>query len=826
MKAMAKKATDSPDSSAAKGRKKPPWVVCSEGIRQRFLRGMVTHDLVQRGLPFDDAYAVARTLRDRLDGREEVTTSEIRDLIREEIEGMFGPDVSARMGEAVKQPPSRQVIYHGEQQPFSRGLLARSIYAAGLNLDRAYRLVTELEKELQEEGVGTLHSYEVARRVGDLLERLEGVAAARRYRLVRRIHRLPRPLVVYLGGASGTGKSTLALELAPLLRIYRINATDTIRQVMRMVFSPAILPALHSSSFEVAAPHDQGMPDVPPGHPRDPEFPQRLIATVQEQSTRVCVGVRAVVERAIAENMSIVVEGVHLYPPQVPFADLEGAAFQVPIVLGTLNEEVHRARFLHRSRAGGRLAERYVESFPAIRVVHDYLLQQAELHDTPLIDNSHGDPPVVWTLRLITGLLQRQLPSLATPSLDDDGKIVPTLLLTIDSLADRPVEALGGKTPLQAAETPTLDRLAREGQVGLSDPVSPGVVSDMASGSLALFGHSPMSMKRGPIEAMGAGIQLSAGDIALRANLANLDGKGRVVDRRAALAPGDVTVLAEALDKMSLQPDVEVRVKPTREHRLAIVLRGEGLSSEIQGSDPGESEKLKDPFTPRPLDSDDPRAVHTAELLHAFEEKAKRILRKHPVNRAREKEGKSPANAVLTRGAGRAHRLLPLEHAGIPLRVTCVSGDRTTLALATWLGAETVNKNGMTGGLDTALDAKFAAAAEGLTRSDLVVLHVRGADVAARDRKPKRKVAFLQSVDRQLSKFMKHFDKPLRVAVASDHATLSESGEDVADPLPVLIWGEGIAKDDVSRFDEEAVAGGQLERFPLQLLLGKLFDVT
>ena len=132
--------------------------------------------------------------------------------------------------------------------------------------------------------------------------------------MVRRIGRLPRPLVIYLAGTAGTGKSTLALELAPLLRIYRINATDTIRQVMRMVFSPAILPGLHRSSFEARG----------EGQRLDwGEAHGGVLSSFEEQAIRVCVGVRAVVERALVENMSIIVEGAHLIPPLVPFADLE-----------------------------------------------------------------------------------------------------------------------------------------------------------------------------------------------------------------------------------------------------------------------------------------------------------------------------------------------------------------------------------------------------------------------------------------------------------------------------------------------------------------------
>ncbi|HSF19121.1 MAG TPA: hypothetical protein VLK65_26580 [Vicinamibacteria bacterium] len=824
---MAKKSQSEKDGESKAGRKSP-WVVSSEGGRQRFLRGMITHDLVQRGLSFDDAYAAAKAVRDRLEDRKEVTTSEIRELIGEQLEKRASRGLVAALSDPVRAAPLPQVIYHGQPQPFSRGLLARSMYAAGLTLDRAYRLVTELERKLKEEGVSVLTSHEVARRVGELLARMEGEDRARRYRLVRRVHRLPRPLVIYVGGASGTGKSTLALELAPLLRIYRINATDTIRQVMRMVFSKAILPELHASSFEVAAALDELPSELPRGHPRDPAYRQRLIATFEKQATRVCVGVRAVVERAIAENMSILVEGVHLYPPLIPFADLEKEVYQVTLMLGTLNEEAHRSRFLLRSRTGGRLAERYVESFPSIRAIHDFLIQQAEIHDIALLDNSNGEPPVVRSLRLVTGLLERRLPSLARS--EPAERMTPTLLLAIDGLADRPVAELGGRTPLQAASTPTLDRLVREGQGGLADPVGPGIVSDMASGILALFGHSPISMKRGPIEAMGAGIRLSPGDVAVRGNFALLDAEGNVVNRRALLESEEVQKLAKALDRMPLPrkiaKGVEVRVKPAGEHRLAIVLRGEGLSSEIRGSDPGESSTPVPPRAPTALAPNDPRAVFTAKLLGLFERETRRILEKHSVNVSRKSESTPLANAILTRGAGRAHRLLPLEHAGIPLRLTCVSGDQTMLALAAWLGADAVTKDGTTENLGSDLEGKLSAAAEALGRCDLVVVHLRGAHVAARERRPDRKVAFLEAVDRHLARFLEQHRGPLRVAVASDHATLSETGEDVADPLPVLIWGEGIEPDDVQAFDEKSVATGQLGRFPLQLLLGNLFELT
>ena len=826
---MAKK-QDARPSGEEKGRRKQLMVVGSKGIQQRFLRGMITRDLVHRGLGFDDAYAVARAVRDDLSDREEVTTSEIRDLVGACLEKMFGSDMPERLASPGRPISEIRVVYEGQEQPFSRGLLARSVYAAGIDLDRAYGLLAELEAELRSEGVKRLEAGEIARRVGDLLESQEGSEAARRYRTVRRIGRLPRPLVLYIGGASGTGKSTLALELAPLLRIYRINATDTIRQVMRMVFTRSILPAIHSSSFEVAPLSEPGAAELGAFSPGDPEFAPRVIASYEEQAVRVTVGIRAVVERAIAENLSIIVEGVHVHPALVPFADLEGSAYQVPLILASLSEESHRSRFLTRSRTGGRRAEHYLENFPSIRAIHDHIMQEAERRDVPVLDNPAGDPPVVPTLQLVTGTLERTSPNLGLADWQEMRPSAPTLLLVIDGLADRAVRALGGRTPLQAAETPTFDRLAREGQCGLADPVAPGVVADTAAGSLALFGQSPLALKRGPTEALGAGLPLHPGDIALRGNFASLDEDGRVIDRRAGRIRQGADQLAAAIDRLplpgGLSSEVEVLVGAGTEHRLGIVLRGRGLSSAILGSDPGEGALPSAALIPRPEDPEDPRAVYTANMLALFEQQARLVLVDHAVNRRRVEEGLPPANAILTRGAGRIHRLLPLEEAGTPLRLCCIGGDRTVLGLARWAGARTVTGPEMTANLDTDLARKFDVAHQELRRSDLVILHLKGADIAAHDQRPDLKVSFLEAVDQQLASLLSGVTGPLRVAVASDHATLSESGQHAADPLPVLIWGEGVEADGVETYDEQSAGSGQLQRFPLQLLLSRLYKLS
>jgi 2,3-bisphosphoglycerate-independent phosphoglycerate mutase len=791
---------------------------------------MITHDLVQRGLAFDEGYAMASAIRDELGGREEVTTAELRSLIDARLVSTLGPEAAAALlAPSSPSAPELQVLRPGESQPFSRGILARSIHAAGLEIERAYELIALLFSQLQAEGTQEIASGEIARRTAALLEQREGAAVARRYRLVRRIRRLPRPLVIYVGGASGTGKSTLSLELAPMLRIYRINATDTIRQVMRMVFTPSILPALHSSSFEVAMGGSAaGLGDR--ASPGDPSFAEQLIATYREQATRVCVGVRAVVERAVAERMSILVEGVHLYPGLIPFPDLEGAVYQVPLFLATLDEEVHRSHFAGRSRHPHRGAERYLESFPNIRLIHDQILEMVDQANLPLLDTSEEETSVSRALRIVTSVLQRKIPSDSRGEWTARMPAAPTLLLYIDGLADRPNRALGTRTPLQAARIPTLDRLAAEGRSGLADAVAPGVVPDTASGTLALLGQSPRALKRGPVEAAGAGLKLQPGDIALRGNFATLAEDGHLLDRRAGRIREGAADLAKALDLLPMprqHREVEVRVRAGTEHRLAIVLRADGLSSAILGSDPGDGATPAKLPAPRPLDPGDEAAERTATLLAIFEQRAREVLADHPVNQARKKAGLAPANAVITRGAGRPHRLVPLEPDGIPLGVVCISGDRTVLGLAQLVGADRLtDPDRMTANLDTDLEAKFDAALRALRGNELVILHVKGADIAAHDRRPDLKVGFLERLDQELKRFLEKHEGPLRIAIASDHATLSEVGQHASDPLPVLIWGSGIEPDGVQSFDEKSASAGSMGRFPLQMLMGRLFDLS
>lgn len=198
------------------------------------------------------------------------------------------------------------------------------------------------------------------------------------------LERLPVPLVVMLGGATGTGKSSIATELAYRLGVIRVTSTDVVRQTMRAFFSPEFMPSIHQSSFQAGA-----AMEVPDGSEQDIRLHGFL-----EQTRNVLVGVKALVGRAIEEGYSMVVEGVHLVPGLVPI-ELPGALVCHTLVAISEPEE-HASHFWIRDVVSGgvRPVAKYLDALEAIRAIQDYLVAQAEKHGVPVVWNSHLDAAV------------------------------------------------------------------------------------------------------------------------------------------------------------------------------------------------------------------------------------------------------------------------------------------------------------------------------------------------------------------------------------------------------------------------------------------------
>jgi len=275
--------------------------------------------------------------------------------------------------------------------PFSKGLMARSLIAAGLSADRAYELAIAIEQDLtaSERQSTTLERIEEV-----ALERLgqeAGSTAMRRLRRYRDLYELDLPLILLVGGATGTGKSTVATDVAYRLGITRVTSTDFVRQTMRAFFSREFMPAIHHSSFEAgratAGDEDEGN--------------QAVIDGFMEQTREVLVGVRAAIDRALEEGWSMVLEGVHLVPGMLP-KEIDGALV-VECVLAIDDAEAHASHFWIRDSDTERVRpyEKYLDCFDDIRLIQTYILGRARKHGVPVIENGNIEAAIEEMMELV-----------------------------------------------------------------------------------------------------------------------------------------------------------------------------------------------------------------------------------------------------------------------------------------------------------------------------------------------------------------------------------------------------------------------------------------
>ena len=266
----------------------------------------------------------------------------------------------------------------GEEIPFSKGLLARALVVTGLDPDRSYVIANRADRDLTERGVlsldldwlGELAAYVI----GDDL----AATTVRRLKRLDALQRLEQPLLLLVGGATGTGKSTLATEAAHRLGITRVTSTDFIRQTMRAFFSEEFMPSVHYSSFEARLALTRA---------EEEESGDAAILGFLDQTRNVLVGVQAALERAATEHWSMVLEGVHLVPGMVA-TDFPGA-FVVQCVVAIEDENLHRSHFWVREYAteGLRPLDKYLDSLPQIRQIQEYLVERARRYDVPVIVN-------------------------------------------------------------------------------------------------------------------------------------------------------------------------------------------------------------------------------------------------------------------------------------------------------------------------------------------------------------------------------------------------------------------------------------------------------
>ena len=267
--------------------------------------------------------------------------------------------------------------------PYSRGLMARALMAVGVAPDRAYGLARRVGDELASRNSEIVELDRLEALAVESLGEVEGSEAVRQLRRYQNLRELDLPLVILVGGATGTGKSTVATEIAYRLGITRVTSTDFIRQTMRAFFSHDFMPSIHHSSFE-----------------GDPS-----IETFLEQSRAVLVGVGAAIERALQEGWSMVLEGVHLVPGLVPL-ELEGAIVS-SCILRISDETAHAQHFFTREAGTQRPMAKYLDHFDAIRAVQDHLVERAERTGTPVVENENAELATRAVAELVLSAAER-----------------------------------------------------------------------------------------------------------------------------------------------------------------------------------------------------------------------------------------------------------------------------------------------------------------------------------------------------------------------------------------------------------------------------------
>ena len=399
------------------------------------------------------------------------------------------------------------------------------------------------------------------------------------------------------------------------------------------------------------------------------------------------------------------------------------------------------------------------------------------------------------------------------------------IIILGDGMADHAVERLGGKTLLQYANTPNMDKLAREGQTGrlitVPDGFHPG--SEVANSSIMGYDQNEVYEGRGPLEAASIGYEMEPTDLAMRCNIINVN-DGRIITHNGGnLETADARVLIDYLNE-HLGSD-RVKFITGIQYRHLLIIKGGSKYVECAPphDHPGEEWKplLVKPMKDAPQEEGHLSAQETADLMNDLILKSQQLLEAHPFNVERHKKGECMANLIWPWGGGyRPHMLTLTQMYPQIKRGAVISAVDLIKGIGHYAGLRNINVEGATGLFDTNYEGKAQAAIDALKTDDFVYLHVEASDEAGHDGDLELKLKTIENLDSRLVgpifKEVSTRDEPVCIAVLPDHPTPVELRIHVKEPVPFAIWYPGIKPDSVQQYDEVSCVSGSFGLLQLQ----------
>jgi 2,3-bisphosphoglycerate-independent phosphoglycerate mutase len=400
----------------------------------------------------------------------------------------------------------------------------------------------------------------------------------------------------------------------------------------------------------------------------------------------------------------------------------------------------------------------------------------------------------------------------------------------IDGMGDRPNAELNGKTPLEAASTPNLDGLARNGRVGLMYTVRKGVAPESDVAVISILGYDPFKYHtaRGPIESYGAGLSVEEGDLALRCNFATIGKGNTILDRRAGrdVSNNEATELSRSINeliKLESHP-ASFEFKNTVGHRCVLVFKSKDgpLSGEISNTDSaytrvsglgvakaGAENQL---MRCEPQDRKEDSRI-SADLVNEFIEKSMNVLKDHPVNQLRIRKGQKPANVILTRDAGNNLPKLFSINERYGTRFACLADMPVEIGIGKLADMDVFELPPPSKDIEADMELRLAKLKEAMKTHNCFYIHIKGPDEPGHDGNAKLKKEIIEKIDSHFfEKLLRIIDIPNSVVcVTADHSTPCELKGHSDDPVPVLIAGNKIGGDGIKKFGERECAKGSLK---------------